>query len=655
MAPDDQVTRLPVWINYFMKSPPPFRLSYCTWGGASLEIEERNLSLKLIDSELNHAIGEEADSRLHLACFTEALRAFAHQPIVLDMWQMTPFSDANMLGLAHAFPHIQELHLTSQSDFNPLTLKRFYQLKALWLSLPNSLTDFKYLKALQEYPVGLHFDGLTLSHLSLDDLVIKMKEYMIFPNFNPLIYLSAEQRRNMTDRHLRCLIPQKCHSLDLSKMTKISVQAVLEISEKHPGIPMNLYGCMRIVTEMVEGKLSLEDLLKLADTDTIKLLFSTTRLNHYKKQLDNTHIFQLIRKKQVIPHPRLNVSEMPHLQEAGFLQLVQAAKPQRVELLDMPQLYSALKYVAPQVKEVDISLAALNNEDFLEPFLENFLKEGITKKLCIACPPTALDEQLIARLQRKGLETTFFSSEYEFNFNGNFKEANINFKQTRTIEDWVIGALEHLAQKMQSKRVCLRLYFDADNPLNPLEALEGHFNHFTSLAISIDFFKKEIVQNEKNFSPLIQCANLTQLILRCNERWLFNTPVLPILNQLTCRLVFDNRAASYSTPEAFFERLKGLKNLFPNRIPFYCLPLNHYRDRLTDEILLQIKPEERLTIPTVFFTELSKVTPNGAISYLENIQFRELHISGSPNLLADGARQRLQELYPHAKIVHETI
>lgn len=160
----------------------------------------------------------------------------------------------------------------------------------------------------------------------------------------------------MTDRNLRFLTPQKCYtSLNFSGMTQITAQGVLDVVERHPNIPLRLIGCQAIQKEIEEGKLSLEELLKLATPELIKDLFSSCKLLHYKKKLTDAHIFKLIQERKIRPFRFLNVSNMPHLHSAGFSQLMKEVKPEVVKLLAMPQLYGCLKFVVADVIRIVLS------------------------------------------------------------------------------------------------------------------------------------------------------------------------------------------------------------------------------------------------------------------------------------------------------------
>ncbi len=318
ISPDSNPNTHPSWITYFRQFAS-LELAFQSWGEANLVIKQNSFKIELKESNENSQIGENEESRKHLTFFSQVLQPFSNESIVLDMKDVR-FSSSTLIGLSQAFPYIKELQLGAH-DFNPIALKGFYKLKTLAFKSPHFLDHFSQLQELQNYPVDILFDQLGIESSSLEEFIRKVRVYMdLLPNFQPLSYLTSEYRASMTDRDLLLLIPRKCHSnLDLNGMKNITSKAVLEILEAHPKIPLSLTNCQNLHQEIIEGKVSLDDFVKLAGQRYIQNLFSNHKeFAHLRKQLSDRHISQLIQEKKIIPHHTVDVSRMSLLNSAGF-------------------------------------------------------------------------------------------------------------------------------------------------------------------------------------------------------------------------------------------------------------------------------------------------------------------------------------------------
>ena len=250
----------PRWIEDLRKCPAQITIQ--SWGGVRMIVGQNSFKIELEDSDHNTQLGEDEDSRKHLTCFSQLLQHFSGLPITLDM-NVAPFCSQSLIYLSQVFPYIRELRLGCYV-FDPKALKGFYQLKILTLTSPDFL-KYSHLEDLQNYPIDILFDQLKIDTSNGEEFIRKVRVIMErLPNFQPLKYLTQEQRASLSDRDLLLLIPKKCHTvLDFSGMVQISSKTVLEISRNHPKVPLRIKDCRRLHEETRRGQPSLDDFIEL--------------------------------------------------------------------------------------------------------------------------------------------------------------------------------------------------------------------------------------------------------------------------------------------------------------------------------------------------------------------------------------------------------
>ena len=349
---------------------------------------------------------------------------------------------------------------------------------------------------------------------------------------------------------------------------------------------------------------------------------------------------------------------MSLLSPIGFVRLLKEVKPKKVILIDTPQLYSALKSEASNVSSVILSFEALKEKDFLQPFLKNYLQGNTNKTLGIKFELSdleSIDENLIAEFNQKGLKTFFKSPEVDF-FNDSIFNIILHDCETNRIlsKDSIhlqeISRFTHYLSKKIS--ISYPTFNVSDQSTSPLDSIIHHFSHLKEYCLKLSFNEK-MVKNRRNFEILTQCTNLV-LLLSGDEKLLPNTPALDLFQNLPYLISFSNKEwFTHFNLETYIEKIKELKSLFPNQYPLDLIAAGQLRTRFTDEILLQLKPEKSRNRSKILLMGLPQITIDGVLKYLEGLHFTHLNLTGCKKVISEGGLQKLQELYPHVKIVLE--
>ena len=630
--------------------------------GVSLTLLQHSLKIELENHHLHRKINEDEQSRRHLTSFARVLQDFSGLPIILNVKGIN-IPAQTLIGLSQAFPYLSELQVGC-SDFDPKALKGFYQLKTLFFTSSDFLKRFSYLEDLQNYPVDIVIDNLESESQLWVEFIGKLIGIRdLLTNFQPLRCLTQEQQASLTDRELLALIPRKCHSvLDFSGMHQISSQAVLEILKTFPAFHrlLHIANCQRIQKEICEGQLPLEDfilLITLADQNHGSDLFTKQRFYHYRKQLTAQHIDKLLNAKKIPPSSFLVLAGMSLMGTAAFLRLLKEVNPSLLIMGNTPDLYSALKFGASYIqKHITLPFEVLKEKDFLKSFLENYLMTNVHKHIHIQFELSDLefiDENMIFELTQEKLDIIFFRApEIEIKFN--LKQFIITFKDCKTDHNLsekspCLHSLSKLASNL-SKNITLQfpINFNSSERLS-LGTIIHHFSNLKQLDLSLSF-NEEMLKNQKNLEPLVQCANLKTLFLQGDEKLLPDTPALALLQNLPQHIIVENQELSnIQDLETFVNKLEFIKVLFPKHHALSLIPLSkQIRAQFTDEVLLKFKPGK--DIYSWDFSEMSQITLEGVLKYLDGIHFTSLNFRGCNKIISTGGVEVLQRLYPEATI-----
>lgn len=321
-------------------------------------------------------------NQLYLRPFSEVLRHFDHAQLILDAKSFNLYGK-EMLTISEMFPETYKL---KANWFKVDELNSFPKLKIL--TVPSSLQP----ESLNERFKDLENVDVVIEELKketcLEEFIVKVNSLMdLMPPLQPLFCLNKTLRADLTDDDLRRFKPRLCHSyLDFSGMSKISYKIVLEFLKTFK-VPIDIQGCMRIIEEINNGVISLDEFMTiyLADKRAPRILSHQTYISVLRKKMTDQHIQLLLDAGKVPQHSHLDLSFMPLIGSSMFERLIKEIEPKSLVLHDVaPSLFSKVPMIASKLFHVTLPSTAFKEENFLDRFLENFIKDNQQKSLIIS-------------------------------------------------------------------------------------------------------------------------------------------------------------------------------------------------------------------------------------------------------------------------------
>ena len=618
--------------------------------------------IKLENHVANHKINETMESRKHLTGISQLLQNFKKFPIILDIRDIQ-YSSSHLTSLSQLFPYISLL-LVGSDDFEPLTLKGFYQLKLLHFPTSNFIKILSppHLENLKNYPVDIVINDLDSDHLLRESFMRNLIEIKdLLPNFQTLSHLKPEQIASMTDGELRALFPKKCHTtLNLNGMHQISSRVILDILSDFPNYHclLNISNCQRIKNEIRQGNLPLDDFIQLVTLphqSTGKFLFQGM-FPHYRKRLTDQHIDKLLMAKK-IPNATIDLCDMPLVGEATFLKLLREVNPRTLIMGNNPNLLSALPSGASHIKErLSLPFDKMKEKDFRKTLLENFLEKGTTKYLMTKCDISdfkSIDEQLITEVSHQNLRIIFDSAEIKFTIQSSQYDIIFYSKahSLLTKESLYLDLLSKLTNH-PSKMGEISYEVANEHSSEHAKMLEAIIHHFSShKAFNLEIkFNEEMLADQKNFAPLLYAKNMKCLKLEGDEKLLPGTPALTLLQALPQDIkIINNAPNQIQDLETYVQRSEFIRTLFPHRHPFSLLEMsNQIRAQITDEVLLRFKVKSNIV--NWYFRGMAKITLKGILNYLQGNNFESLNFRGCQTALSEGVIEHFKNFFPNVKI-----